>query len=145
MNPNAKACDDFYDYTNGGWLATHDIPPEYTSFGYPYEHRFDRFEEAFAIVRGLLRDGYFVYVNKAYVTMLGYESAEELMAVPIASLVHPEDVALQRARSKQVFAITAPAQADTSAFLTPNEERGSMNAPASPASRKPGPQNRREE
>src|SRR5438552_1696971 len=33
MNPNAKACDDFYDYTNGGWLATHDIPPEYTSFG----------------------------------------------------------------------------------------------------------------
>src|SRR5205823_9199553 len=33
MNPNGKACDDFYDYTYGGWLATHDIPPEYTAYG----------------------------------------------------------------------------------------------------------------
>jgi predicted metalloendopeptidase len=33
MDPKAKACDDFYEYTNGGWLATHDIPPEYTAYG----------------------------------------------------------------------------------------------------------------
>jgi predicted metalloendopeptidase len=33
MNPNAKACDDFYEYTNGGWLAAHPIPPEYTAYG----------------------------------------------------------------------------------------------------------------
>ncbi|MFN2589180.1 MAG: LLM class flavin-dependent oxidoreductase [Actinomycetota bacterium] len=31
--------------------------PEYQAFGFPFDHRFERFEEAFAIVRGLLRDG----------------------------------------------------------------------------------------
>jgi len=31
--------------------------PEYRAFGFPFDRRVDRFEEAFAIVRGLLRDG----------------------------------------------------------------------------------------
>ena len=31
--------------------------PEYTAFGFPFDHRVDRFEEAFAIIRGLLREG----------------------------------------------------------------------------------------
>jgi alkanesulfonate monooxygenase SsuD/methylene tetrahydromethanopterin reductase-like flavin-dependent oxidoreductase (luciferase family) len=31
--------------------------PEYAAFGYPFDHRVSRFEEALAIVRGLLRDG----------------------------------------------------------------------------------------
>src|SRR5947208_1694662 len=31
--------------------------PEYRAFGFPFDHRGDRFEEAFAIIRGLLRDG----------------------------------------------------------------------------------------
>ena len=31
--------------------------PEYRAFGFPFDHRVDRFEEAFAIIRGLLRDG----------------------------------------------------------------------------------------
>ena len=31
--------------------------PEYHAFGFPFDRRVDRFEEAFAIVRGLLRDG----------------------------------------------------------------------------------------
>ncbi len=31
--------------------------PEYRMFGYPYDHRVDRFAEAFAIIYGLLRDG----------------------------------------------------------------------------------------
>jgi probable F420-dependent oxidoreductase len=31
---------------------------EYAAFGYPFDHRVDRFEEAFAIVRGLMRDGH---------------------------------------------------------------------------------------
>ena len=31
--------------------------PEYRAFGYPFDHRVDRFEEAFAIIRGLLREG----------------------------------------------------------------------------------------
>ncbi len=31
--------------------------PEYTAFGFPYDHRFSRFEEAFTIIRTLLKDG----------------------------------------------------------------------------------------
>ena len=31
--------------------------PEYTAFGYPFDHRVDRFEEAMTIITGLLRDG----------------------------------------------------------------------------------------
>jgi probable F420-dependent oxidoreductase len=31
--------------------------PEYTAFGYPFDHRVDRFEEAITIITGLLRDG----------------------------------------------------------------------------------------
>ena len=31
--------------------------PEYTAYGYPFDHRGSRFEEAFAIIRGLLREG----------------------------------------------------------------------------------------
>jgi alkanesulfonate monooxygenase SsuD/methylene tetrahydromethanopterin reductase-like flavin-dependent oxidoreductase (luciferase family) len=30
---------------------------EYRAFGFPFDHRVDRFEEAFAIIRGLLREG----------------------------------------------------------------------------------------
>jgi len=32
-------------------------PPEYTAFGYPYDHRVDRFEEVLQIVVPLLREG----------------------------------------------------------------------------------------
>src|SRR4029077_18806944 len=35
-----------------GWNET-----EFRAFGYPYDHRVDRFEEAFTIIRTLLRDG----------------------------------------------------------------------------------------
>ena len=35
-----------------GWHA-----PEYRAFGYPFDHRVSRFEEAVTIIRGLLRDG----------------------------------------------------------------------------------------
>jgi probable F420-dependent oxidoreductase len=31
--------------------------PEYRAFGYPFDHRVDRFEEALTIIKGLLRDG----------------------------------------------------------------------------------------
>src|SRR5437763_11923607 len=30
---------------------------EYRAFGFPFDHRIDRFEEAFTIIRTLLRDG----------------------------------------------------------------------------------------
>jgi probable F420-dependent oxidoreductase len=32
--------------------------PEFTAFGYPFDHRVDRFEEALAIITGLLRKGH---------------------------------------------------------------------------------------
>jgi alkanesulfonate monooxygenase SsuD/methylene tetrahydromethanopterin reductase-like flavin-dependent oxidoreductase (luciferase family) len=35
-----------------GWNAT-----EFRAYGYPFDHRFDRFEEAFTIIRTLLREG----------------------------------------------------------------------------------------
>jgi alkanesulfonate monooxygenase SsuD/methylene tetrahydromethanopterin reductase-like flavin-dependent oxidoreductase (luciferase family) len=35
-----------------GWAE-----PEYRAFGYPYDHRFSRFEEAFTIIRKLIREG----------------------------------------------------------------------------------------
>ena len=35
-----------------GWNET-----EFRAFGYPFDHRIDRFEEAFTIIRTLLRDG----------------------------------------------------------------------------------------
>lgn len=38
--------------------------PEYRAFGFPFDHRVDRFEEAFAIIRGLLRDGRVDFVGR---------------------------------------------------------------------------------
>lgn len=35
-----------------GWAE-----PEYRAFGYPFDHRFSRFEEAFTIIRKLIREG----------------------------------------------------------------------------------------
>jgi probable F420-dependent oxidoreductase len=32
--------------------------PEFDAFGYPFDHRFDRFEEAFTIIRSLIADGH---------------------------------------------------------------------------------------
>ncbi len=40
--------------------------PEYTAFGYPFDHRASRFEEAFTIIRSLLRDGHFDFSGAYY-------------------------------------------------------------------------------
>ena len=39
---------------------------EYTAFGFPYDHRVSRFEEAFTIVRSLLRDGHIDFHGEYY-------------------------------------------------------------------------------
>jgi probable F420-dependent oxidoreductase len=39
-------------------------PPEYVAFGYPYDHRVDRFEEALEILVPLLRDGRADFVGR---------------------------------------------------------------------------------
>ena len=56
----AKRADTIDEISNGrfilglgaGWNET-----EFRAFGIPFDHRIDRFEEAFTIIRGLLRDG----------------------------------------------------------------------------------------
>jgi alkanesulfonate monooxygenase SsuD/methylene tetrahydromethanopterin reductase-like flavin-dependent oxidoreductase (luciferase family) len=44
-----------------GWNET-----EYRAFGFPYDHRVDRFEEAFTIIRTLLRDGAIDFEGRYY-------------------------------------------------------------------------------
>ena len=44
-----------------GWNET-----EYRAFGVPYDHRVSRFEEAFTIIRGLLRDGRVDFAGRYY-------------------------------------------------------------------------------
>ncbi|MBA3518938.1 MAG: LLM class flavin-dependent oxidoreductase [Rhizobiales bacterium] len=40
--------------------------PEYRAFGFPFDHRTDRFAEALAIIGGLLRDGQVDFVGEYY-------------------------------------------------------------------------------
>jgi alkanesulfonate monooxygenase SsuD/methylene tetrahydromethanopterin reductase-like flavin-dependent oxidoreductase (luciferase family) len=40
--------------------------PEYEAFGYPFDHRFERFDEAVTIIRGLLRTGAIDYDGAFY-------------------------------------------------------------------------------
>ena len=48
---------------------------EYRAFGFPFDHRVDRFDEAFAIVRGLLREGHVNYEGR-------YHRARDCVLVP---------------------------------------------------------------
>ncbi len=40
--------------------------PEYNAFGFPFDHRVDRFEEALQIIRPLLKDGHVDFAGKYY-------------------------------------------------------------------------------
>jgi alkanesulfonate monooxygenase SsuD/methylene tetrahydromethanopterin reductase-like flavin-dependent oxidoreductase (luciferase family) len=44
-----------------GWNET-----EFRAFGFPFDHRIDRFEEAFTIIRSLLRDGHVDFDGRYY-------------------------------------------------------------------------------
>jgi probable F420-dependent oxidoreductase len=44
-----------------GWNET-----EFRAFGFPFDHRIDRFEEAFTIIRTLLRDGHIDFDGRYY-------------------------------------------------------------------------------
>lgn len=51
---------------------------EYRAFGFPFDHRLDRFEEAFAIIRGLLRDGEVDFAGR-------YHQARDCVLLPPAA------------------------------------------------------------
>jgi alkanesulfonate monooxygenase SsuD/methylene tetrahydromethanopterin reductase-like flavin-dependent oxidoreductase (luciferase family) len=53
-----------------GWNA-----PEFQAYGFPYDHRASRFEEAFAIIRGLVREGRVDYTGE-------FNRAPECVLVP---------------------------------------------------------------
>lgn len=65
----AKMADTVEEISNGrlilgigaGWNE-----PEYKAFGYPFDHRFDRFEEALTIIHGLLRTGHIDFEGTYY-------------------------------------------------------------------------------
>jgi len=52
---------------------------------------------------GIIRSGRFVYANQAYVSVLGYPSAQALYDVPLTSLVHPEETALLHAHERLII------------------------------------------
>ncbi len=49
--------------------------PEYRAFGFPFDHRVERFAEAFAVIRGLLRDGEVDFAGR-------YHQARECILLP---------------------------------------------------------------
>ncbi len=49
--------------------------PEFTAYGFPYDHRLERFTESFAIIRGLLREGRVNFAGS-------YATARECALVP---------------------------------------------------------------
>jgi len=56
--------------------------PEYRAFGFPFDHRADRFEEAFAIIRGLLREGHVDFAGR-------YHEARDALLLPPAHHTPP--------------------------------------------------------
>jgi len=49
--------------------------PEYRAFGFPFDHRVERFEEAFTIIRGLLREGRVDFSGR-------YQQARDVLLLP---------------------------------------------------------------
>ena len=52
FDTNAKPCVDFYQYANGGWLASNPIPPEYSTWGIGSELR----ERNLNVLKDILED-----------------------------------------------------------------------------------------
>jgi len=65
-----------------------------------HEESFRDLIEAAPELIGIIRDGRFVYANRAYVRALGFETVEQLSGVTIASLVEHDDADAQRRREE---------------------------------------------
>ncbi|HEY6458503.1 MAG TPA: PAS domain S-box protein, partial [Polyangiaceae bacterium] len=55
----------------------------------------------------IIRDGHFVYVNRAYLTVLGYPDGPSLYRVPLSELVDEQDRPIQEARETALLARTS--------------------------------------
>ena len=64
--------------------------------------RFRELIEAAPEFVGIIRDGRFVYANRAYAAALGFDSEQELAGLPIAALVGADEAGTQRAREALV-------------------------------------------
>jgi PAS domain S-box-containing protein len=68
------------------------------------EARFRELIESAPEPIGIIRDGHFVYANRAYLAVLGYPSAEALYAVPIAALLDEDESAMRDLREALIVA-----------------------------------------
>ncbi len=68
------------------------------------ESRFRELIECAPEPIGITRDHHFVYANRAFVTTLGYADTASLYATPLSSLLHPDELAVCRARSAVTLA-----------------------------------------
>lgn len=77
--------------------------PDYTAFGFPYDQRVSRFEEAFTIIRTLLREGRIDFEGEFY-------TARDCELVPRGAISrHPKGPPLMvGSTSPRMLAITAP-------------------------------------
>lgn len=76
--------------------------PEYAAFGYPFDHRVDRFEEALEIVVGLLREGSVTFNGEWY-------SLDDAIVLPLPAHRTPILVAARRPRMMRITARLADA------------------------------------
>jgi PAS domain S-box-containing protein len=67
------------------------------------EARFRELIESAPEPIGIIRAGYFVYANQAYVTTLGLSDARTLYATPFVSLLDPEEAAARDAREESIL------------------------------------------
>ncbi len=72
------------------------------------EDRFRELIESAPEPIGIIRGGHFVYVNRAYLTVLGYPDAATLYAVPLSSLLDREQALVREQREASVIEHRAP-------------------------------------
>jgi alkanesulfonate monooxygenase SsuD/methylene tetrahydromethanopterin reductase-like flavin-dependent oxidoreductase (luciferase family) len=77
--------------------------PDYTAFGFPYDQRVSRFEEAFTIIRTLLREGHIDFHGKFY------EVTDSELVPRGATVRHPDGPPLMvGSTSPRMLEITMP-------------------------------------
>jgi PAS domain S-box-containing protein len=67
------------------------------------EARFRELIESAPEPIGIIRDGRFIYVNRAYPVLLGYPDAESLYQVPLSALLDAEQGAIRHARESMTI------------------------------------------